>query len=98
VQQLRTLFELLIQRVADDEGETVSLQRDYFRSIAPDVLYNPYVDPGKLGIGQLSESWDNLAELLRDDSLSIRYHLVWLADIIRALGHDETRTPLIDAE
>ncbi|RJQ91854.1 hypothetical protein [Amycolatopsis panacis] len=94
VQQLRTAFELLIQRIADDEGETISLQRDYFWSIAPDVLYNPYAEPGEPGLGQLSESWQHLEDLLKDESLAMPHHLAWLADLLRALGHPQTRTPL----
>ena len=94
VQQLRAAFELLMQRLTEDEGESVPLERDYFWSIAADALYNPYADPGELGLGQLSESWQHLEDVLKDNDLAIGHHLVWLADVLRALGHPQTRTPL----
>jgi hypothetical protein len=94
VQQLRAAFELIMQRITEDEGENISLERDYFWSIAPDALYNPYTDPGEPGMGQLSESWQHLEDVLKDNSLAMPHHLVWLADVMRALGHPQTRTPL----
>lgn len=94
VQQLRTAFELLMQRITEDEGETIPLERDFFWSIDPDALYNPYAEPEQLNMGQLDDSWKQLENAIRDNDLLMPYHLVWLADILRALGHPQTRTPL----
>lgn len=94
VRQLRAAFELLMQRLTEAEGDTIALERDHFWSIAPDALYNVYAEPGEPGIGQLSESWQHIEQLLKDDSVAMPHHLVWLADIIRALGHPQIRTPL----
>lgn len=93
VDRLRAVFELLMRHLTETEGESITLERDYFWSIAPDGLYDVYTEPGELGIGQLSESWEHLEELFDPDPATITFHLVWLADIIRALGHQETRTP-----
>jgi hypothetical protein len=38
-------------------------------------------------IGQLSESWQHLEDLLAHEDRAVGYHLVWLADVIRAIGH-----------
>lgn len=94
VDRLRAAFDLLMTRIAETEGDTVALERDYFWSIDPDVLYNVYEEPSSLAVGQLSESWYNIERLLDDNPGALNYHLVWLADIIRALGHDQTRKPL----
>ena len=96
VERLRAVFDLLMTRLAQDEGDTVGLARDYFWSVPPDALYNVYEEPKELTIGQLSESWDRLEGLLEDDSRALPYHLVWLADVIRALGHEQTRSALTD--
>ena len=95
IDQLKTAFELLIQRLAESEGDTIALQRDYFWSIVdPSKLYDVYESPGEPSIGQLTESWQHIQQVLADEANAIPHTLVWLADIIRALGHDQTRKPL----
>ncbi|MEV6670522.1 hypothetical protein [Streptomyces sp. NPDC051162] len=47
-------------------------------------------EPKTLTIGQLSESWQHLEDLLAHQDGALGYHLVWLADIIRAIGQDAT--------
>lgn len=91
---LRAAFDVLIRNLAEKEGDTVSLSRELFWSIPPDELYNPYAELNELTMGDLSESWSHIEQMLADDSMTIPYHLVWLAEIIRALGHEQTRTPL----
>jgi hypothetical protein len=45
------------------------LERDHFWSIAPDTLYNVYAEQGEPGIGQMSESWQHIEQLLKDSLL-----------------------------
>ena len=40
-------------------------------------------------IGQVSESWENLRGMLEDRSKALGYGLVWLADVLRAIGDEE---------
>jgi hypothetical protein len=49
-------------------------------------LYNLYNEPIALTIGQLSETWQHLESLTSGQDQPMGYHLVWLADIIRAIG------------
>ncbi|MEU4839908.1 hypothetical protein [Nocardia testacea] len=51
----------------------------------PDLCYNT---PADLTIGQLSDSWEFLRTPLADPDDALTYHLVWLADILRAIGED----------
>ncbi|MEV4604942.1 MULTISPECIES: hypothetical protein [unclassified Amycolatopsis] len=91
VRKLQAVFGLLISRISEDEGETISIDPDYFWSIPLDSLYDPEVKPDDLTIGQLSESWQYLEEVLVDQDLAVPHHLVWLAEILRALGDPATR-------
>ncbi|MFF3354937.1 hypothetical protein ACFYWN_20300 [Streptomyces sp. NPDC002917] len=50
-------------------------------------LYDVYNEPRTITIGQLSESWQHLEGLLTDEDRAVGCHLVWLADVIRAIGH-----------
>ena len=40
-----------------------------------------------MGIGQVSESLEDLESIVADPELAISYGLVWLADVMRAVGH-----------
>jgi len=57
-----------------------------FWSIPPDALYDVYQEPPELTIGQLTESWDNLRRLGEDEP-GFGLDLVWLSDVLRAIGH-----------
>ncbi|KAA9156454.1 hypothetical protein FPZ12_027595 [Amycolatopsis acidicola] len=93
-QHLRAAFEAALTRLTEQEGENITLERDYFWSVPPNELYNVYEQPQELTIGQLSESWQNIQKLTEDTSAAIPQHLIWIADILRALGHSKTRKPL----
>ncbi|MEU3756318.1 hypothetical protein AB0H17_26725 [Streptomyces olivoreticuli] len=88
--QLRQAFEAALRHVEASAGHTVALEEDYFWSVPGDELYDVLNEPKSLTIGQLSESWQHLEDLLADQDRALGYHLVWLADIIRAIGQDST--------
>jgi hypothetical protein len=85
--ELRASIEALLCHLeASVAGDAVVLDRDYFWSIPADELYEVAEEPGELTIGQLSESWQHLRDLLADQDRAVGYHLVWLADVLRAIG------------
>ncbi len=94
VDRLRAACEVVLGHLAETEGETVELLRDYFWSIDDDSLYDVYKEPAQLGIGQVSESWGHLEDLLDGRTDIPTRHLVWLSDVLRALGTPVSRKPL----
>ncbi|ROO88504.1 hypothetical protein EDD29_6173 [Actinocorallia herbida] len=87
---LRAALDLLLRRIeAANGGDAVELDVGYFWSIPFDAIYDVADPPatGDLTLGDLSESWDHIRNLLENPDDAIPYHLVWLADILRALGH-----------
>ncbi|GEB60186.1 hypothetical protein [Streptomyces gardneri] len=89
--QLRTAFELALQRIEASAGSAVALEHDYFWSVPGDELYDVLNEPKTITIGQLSESWQHLEDLLADPNRAVGHHLVWLADVLRAIGQDTAR-------
>lgn len=85
--ELRQSILTLLDHVASVEGPTVDLPQDYFWSIPSDELYEGRSRPGDLTIGQLSESLENLRTMRENDSMTVSFGMVWLADILRAVGH-----------
>ncbi|WP_067473675.1 hypothetical protein [Nocardia amamiensis] len=85
--ELRRVFGVLLNHVeAVTADEAVVLGKDYFWSVPLAEQYDVYNEPADLTIGQLSESWQHLQDLLADPDRALRYHLVWLADVLRAMG------------
>jgi hypothetical protein len=95
VDRLRQVCDQLLTHLAHQEGGTVELERDYFWSLDDESLYNVYSEPGQPVIGQVSESWQHLDQLLQQPDDTPTRHLVWLADVLRAIGTPTTRKPLI---
>ncbi|WP_329400282.1 hypothetical protein [Streptomyces melanogenes] len=86
--QLQHAFNLVLRHVEAAAGDTVTLEHDYFWSVPGDELYDVPNEPSTLTIGQLSESWQHLKGLLADEDRAVGYHLIWLADVIRAIGQN----------
>lgn len=86
VDGLRKALDMLLRHVGTQAGELLEVEHDYFWSVAPNELTNVYERPNELTVGQVSEAWQNLAEMLEDDSKVVGYGLVWLADVLRTMG------------
>ncbi|MDX3770705.1 hypothetical protein OG963_02705 [Streptomyces sp. NBC_01707] len=84
--RLRNAFELALQHIEASAGSAVALEHDYFWSVPGDELYDVANEPRTITIGQLSESWQHLEDLLSDPNRAVDHHLVWLADVLRAIG------------
>jgi hypothetical protein len=84
--RLREVAELLLAHVAR-EGGSVTLDRELFWELTPEQRYDLDHVPTEHTVGQLSESWAQLAAMADDPDRVVGYGLVWLADVLRALGH-----------
>lgn len=82
--ELRDVFERLISHLEQTNGRSLSLHEDYYYSMPFPEIYDVTSGPPEPTIGQLSESWANLQ---RSQTETISIELVWLADVLKALGH-----------
>jgi hypothetical protein len=85
--QLRRAFDMLLEHMEGSVGDIVSLDKEYFWSIPVDDLYDVLKEPSDLTIGQLSESWQHVTEMTEGDPRVLGFGLVWLADVLRAIGY-----------
>jgi len=84
--RLREVAELLLAH-AERAGSSVSLDRELFWDLRPDQRYDLDHEPAEHTVGGLSESWAHLSAMADDPDRVVGYGLVWLADVLRALGH-----------
>jgi hypothetical protein len=83
---LEEAFSLLIARLRASGGSTFMLDRDYYWSIPHDVVFDVDSAPENLTIGQIAECLDWLKALQADRERALPYHLVWLGDVLHAIG------------
>ena len=86
ISDLRAALDLVLDHVVELHGTVIHLERDYFWSIPIEQLYNPYSEPDTFTVGQLSESISNVSGIARSDAPVNSFALVWVADVLRAVG------------
>ncbi|MFI7368344.1 hypothetical protein ACIBO4_40015 [Streptomyces sp. NPDC050149] len=88
IDQLRRALDVALRHIEASAGPTLTLREDLFWSVSADELYSVGAEPQVLTIGKLSESWQHVEDLLAHQDRAVGYHLVWLADVMRAIGQD----------
>jgi hypothetical protein len=84
--ELREVIELLLAH-AERAGGSVTLEHDLFWELPPERRHDFGQEPAEHTVGRLSESWAHLTAMADDPDRVVGYGLVWLADVLRALGH-----------
>ena len=88
---LRRATQVILDQMEDSGVSELTLDKDYFWSIPPDEAYDVYNEPSNLTVGQLTECLDNLKVIVEDPSRSTSFALVWLGELMRAVGHGAVR-------
>lgn len=83
---LRRATQVILDQMEDSGVSELTLDKDYFWSIPPDAAYDVYNEPSNLTVGQLTECLDNLKVIVADPSRSTSFALVWLGELMRAVG------------
>lgn len=88
VEALRQAMNEALDRLQEAVGDTVEVDRDMFWDVRPEVRYDVYTQPGPddLTVGQVTEAWDNVSKLRAAKAPMHAHSLVWLADVLRAVG------------
>jgi len=91
VSELRLLTEILFTHLEELEKDEITISHDYYWAISDEERYNPYEKPSDLTIGQLTDDWQELQQILVSENEPISYALVWLSSILRCIGEDVVR-------
>nr|BFD94189.1 hypothetical protein KitaXyl93_55490 [Kitasatospora sp. Xyl93] len=87
LERLRAALDVLVRHVAArvPAGE-VAIEQDAFWSVPVASMADVYSAPPELTIGMVSESWSQVEAMIDDEEKAVGYGLVWLADVLRAIG------------
>jgi NADPH-dependent 7-cyano-7-deazaguanine reductase QueF-like protein len=90
VDELKQMFELLLQRINDDKIEFVDVETDFYWLITSDEWTNFNSSP-EAAVGSLVDDWDSLQEVLESKSIVTYLDYERFASILRAMS--ETIAP-----
>ncbi len=88
---LETAFRTIMAHSREIAGDDVLVDVDYYWSIPEEAAYDVYREPASLTIGQLSECVDHLRRLADDSPEVLSYALVWLGEVLMAIGRTVVR-------
>ncbi|GAA3313963.1 hypothetical protein [Arthrobacter ramosus] len=88
---LREALDVLLRHLEEVHGPEVRLEKEYFWSIPEERLYDVYTEPSSFSIGQLTECIANLQGVTANPEEAVSYGLVWIADLLRAVGQTVVR-------
>lgn len=79
-------LNVVVQHIKEQHQGSVEISEDYYWEIDPAQLYDPTKDPSQFSLGQLSDDWQRLGQIITGEAPPIGYALVWLSSILRAVG------------
>lgn len=88
VDELRRLVADALDHLAEERGPVVELDHDYFWSLPAGAMFDVSDPPASPSVGQVSESIDFLRNR---QGGHLSYELVWIADVLRAVGAQVVR-------
>ena len=86
LETLRRASTALFDQLEAHGHHAIDVRHDYYWDVDRVQRHNLDAEPDNLAMGQLSEDWFNLQEMVRDDSLCAAYGLTWLASVLREVG------------
>lgn len=85
VEWLRTATEVLLRHLEETQGPRITLEQDYFWSMASTDRYDVTTPPSDLAIGSLSDGVELVQSMVQSGAV-LNYGLVWLGELLRAVG------------
>lgn len=89
VQDLKRVLNRLFEHLQDKGVTEVELSRELYWVVPSNCLYDIDIPPGQiqLNVGDLSDDWNFVKELLKEDDEPVGFQLTEAAPLVAALGH-----------
>lgn len=88
VSDLEKALSCLLEELRKQEGEVIELPKvDYYWSVSPDELYDPYQNPSRLTLGQLTDDLAEIGQVASHKSPPVSLDFVKLSAVLAAIGH-----------
>lgn len=88
IQALKDAVVALCNHLDEAGVSSVELPHSLYWSIPKEQEYDPYNDPNELTLGDLEEDWSHIENIVNGKKDPTGYAFVWLAAVLRAVGHN----------
>lgn len=85
-EELRRAALTLLQHVEESGQKEIEIAEDFYWDVPAEQRYAPYEEPKGLTVGQLSDEWSEVSQMVNGDRECVSYGLVWLAAVLRRVG------------
>lgn len=85
IDDIQKITYLLLSKLKESRGNVIEINNDYYWDISNDEIYNPYVEPKNLTLGQLSDELKEIQRLIKSDD-AIVYDFKRVAEILKVLS------------
>src|SRR5262245_64152456 len=86
IELLRAATDALLSHLEDKGVKAVTISEDFYWEVSPSQRYDPYQEPTKHTIGQLTDDVAELKRLVDGTRPMLGYGLVWLSAVLRGVG------------
>lgn len=88
VSEIEKALTQLLKELRNQKGDLIEIEpADYYWSISKEELYDPYKDPQKLTLGQLSDDLEEIRKIAREETGPVSLDFVKISSILAAIGH-----------
>lgn len=91
IEELKSILIHLLVQLQKSKGNIIELPMDYYWDISLDEIYNPYIEPQNINLGQLSDDIEELKNAKVNDNL-IPYDLKRVANLLTAISINNQTT------
>jgi hypothetical protein len=85
IDEIQKITLLLLSKVVESKGNEIEIEGDYYWDIASDEIYNPYLEPENISLGQLSDDIKELNRLLQKND-AVPYDIKRLSNILKVIS------------
>ncbi|HEY0764151.1 MAG TPA: hypothetical protein VGD61_17370 [Pyrinomonadaceae bacterium] len=86
VHELQHISDRLFSHLEEIGQNSVEITDDYYWEIPQELRYDAIKEPKEFDVGQLSDDWLELQQILHGTNAPISYALVWLSSLLRNIG------------
>ncbi len=86
--ELHSFLSQILLLLEKNKGVDIELNNDFYWDIPSEYVYNPYIDPPNLTLGQLSDDWNEVKRLRDEKQNPIPYDLRRLSNILKAISDE----------
>ena len=92
IDDLEDVLTSMFSRLRENVGDVLEIKNDFYWDIPAEELYNPYEEPRKLTLGQLSDDLNEIKRLIKSPEEAILYDLKRIANILNSLSNENPRS------